>query len=80
MLTLEDWTTVLLGVTLDAAEVDNLIVELSLKADVKVTDLEVITKVDILDTLVGGALDIVGVGVFPAHTACLLTLRLAMFF
>lgn len=69
--------------TLDAADVDNVIVELTLTADdVKVTVLDLITDVDILDTLVGGALVVVGVGVGvnPIPPAALLTLRLIMFF
>ena len=81
MLTPEDSTTVLFGATLeDVTDIDDLIVVLTLNADVKVTVLEVITIVDILDILVGGALVTVGVGVFPIIIAALLTLRLAMFF
>lgn len=82
MLTLDDWTIVLFGATLDIAEVDNVIVELTLTADVKVTVLDMTTKVDIFDILVGGALVVVGVGVgvFPIPPAALLTLRLGTFF
>lgn len=86
MLTPEDSMTVLFGATLDdVADIDDLIdssiiVELTLNADVKVTVLEVITIVDMLDILEGGALVAVGVGVLPIPPAALLILRLAMFF
>lgn len=77
MLASEDSTAVLFGATLDdISDVDNLTVELTLK----VTVLEVITIVDILESRVGGALVAVGVGVFPIPPAALLTLCLAMFF
>ena len=71
-------TTVLFGPTLDAAEVDNWTVALSLNADVKVTVFEMITVVDIFGILDGGVLDVMGVAVTPS--TCLLTLCLAMLF
>lgn len=73
-----DMTSVLFGPALDTAEVDNRTVELSVKADVNVTVLEMITEVVTFDILEGGALDVMGVAVTP--NTCLLTLRLAMFF
>ena len=73
---LEDMTSVLLGASLERAEVDSWMVELVLNAEVTVLDM--ITDVDTFDILDGGALDVIGVAVTP--NTCLLTLRLAMLF
>lgn len=63
---LEELTSVLFGPTLDTAEVDNRIVELSVKAEVNVTVLEMFTELVTFDILVGGALDMTSVLFGPA--------------